>query len=148
MWHISFTNVYIHYEKMGWFAISLATGFLSCNNHLQHICNSFASQRISMSECYQISCISCNIECNLSYVKSCTYATFATQLQLWRNNYYVTLMQLVCTYYGNIMLISFFINSSKSNTRHYGGFEWIFNIDFHHPLWLFIYNGLRLWHLT
>jgi hypothetical protein len=122
MWHISFTNVYIHYEKMGWFAISLAIGFLSCNNHLQPIWNSFATQHISMSECYRISCVSCTIECNLFYVKSCTYATLATQLQLWRNNYYVTLMQSVCNYHGNVMLTSFFINPSKSNTWHYGGF--------------------------
>ncbi len=89
---------------------------------MQPICNSIAIQHISMSECYQISCIIYNIECNLSYVKSCTYATLATQLQLWRNNYYVTLMQLVCNYYGNVMLTSFFINPSKSNTWHYGGF--------------------------
>jgi hypothetical protein len=106
MWHLTFTNVYIHYEKMGWFAINLATRFLSCNNHSQPIYNSFATQCISMSECYRINWISCNIECNLSHVKSCTYAILAIQLQLWRNNYHVTLTQLICNYHGNIMLTS------------------------------------------
>jgi hypothetical protein len=56
-------------------------------------------------------------------------------------------MQLICNYHGKIMLTSFFIHSSKSNTWHYGGlFFW--NIDLHHSLWLFIYTVLDYdtWH--
>jgi hypothetical protein len=55
-------------------------------------------------------------------------------------------LQLLCNfldYNHNVMLTSFFIHSSKFNTWNYenfGGFFW--NIDIHHPLWLFILDGL------
>jgi hypothetical protein len=110
-------EINIHYEKIGWFATSLAIGFLSCNDHLQLI----AIQHIFMNKCYWTSCTSCN-KCNSLYVEPCAYTTCASHLQLCGNNYYASLMQLICNYHGNVMMT--FINSSKSNTWHYGNF-WV-----------------------
>jgi hypothetical protein len=44
---------------------------------------------------------------NSLYVKSHTYVTHAIKLQLCKNNYYVTLMQLICDYHGCVMLTLF-----------------------------------------
>jgi hypothetical protein len=40
----------------------------------------------------------------------------ATKLQFYHNNFFSTTMQLPYDYNHNVMLISFFINSSKFNT--------------------------------
>jgi hypothetical protein len=81
------------------------------------------------------------VKCNSLYVKPYAYATCASHLQLCGNNYYVSLMQLISNYHGNIMMT--FINPSKSNTWHYGNF-WVkiiffLKYDLHHPLWLVIF---------
>jgi hypothetical protein len=44
-------------------------------------------------QCYWTSCMNCN-KCNSPHVKPYTYATYATQLQLCKNNYYVISLQL------------------------------------------------------
>jgi hypothetical protein len=63
-----------HYEKMGWFAIGLVIGFLSCNDHLQLI----VTQHIfmGMNVIRQVAWIA--IDLNSSYMKSYTYAIHAT----------------------------------------------------------------------
>jgi hypothetical protein len=122
---------------MGWFATSLVIGFLSCNDYLQLI----AIQHIFMSECYWTSCMSCN-KCNSLYVKPYAYVTCASHLQPCGNNCYANLMQLICNYHGNVIMM--FIDPSKSNTWHYGDF-WVkiiffLKYDLHHPLWLVIFS--------
>ncbi len=62
------------------------------------------------------------------------------------------LMQLVCNYYGNIMLMSFFIDLSKFNTWHYGDF-WvnffltsIFTIHYDCSIIMVLdYNKVKAW---
>jgi len=49
-----------------------------------------------------------------------------TQLQLCKNNYYATLMQLVYNYHDNVMLTLFFIDPSKSNLWYHEDFWMIF----------------------
>jgi hypothetical protein len=76
-------------------------------------------------ECYLTSCTSCN-RCNSPYMKPYTYAIRTTHSQSCKNNYFVTLIQLICNYHGNVMLTSFFINPSKFDTWHYEEFWVIF----------------------
>jgi len=72
-----------------------------------------------------------------------------TQLKLCRNNSFSTTMQLPHEYNHNVMLTSYFIRPSKFNMWHYEDFLWFFwNIDIHCPLWLFILDGLGLWHVA
>jgi len=60
-----------------------------------------------------------------------------------------TTMQLPYDYNHNVILTSFFIHPSKFNTWYYEDFSWFFwNIDIHHPLWLFVLSGLGLWHMA
>jgi hypothetical protein len=71
------------------------------------------------------------------------------QLQLCHNNSFSTIMQLPYDYNHNAMLMSFFIHPSKFNMWHYEDFSWFFwNIDIHYPLWLFVLDGLGLWHMA
>ncbi len=74
-------------------------------------------------------------------VTHCIYTMqlITTQLQLCRNNSFSITMQLPYDYNHNVMLMSFFIYPSIFNTWHYEDFLWCFwNIDIHHPLWLFV----------
>jgi len=72
-----------------------------------------------------------------------------TQLQLCQKNSFSTIMQFPYDYNHNVMLMSFFIHPSKFNTWHYEDFLWFFwNIDIHCPLWLFVLDGLGLWHVA
>jgi hypothetical protein len=84
-------------------------------------------------ECHSTNCTSYN-RCNSPYMKPYTYAIHTTHLQLCRNNYFVTLIQLICKYHGNVRLASFFICPSKFDTWYFEDFWVIFfeNIDFHH----------------
>jgi hypothetical protein len=79
-------------KKCGDLQLALQLGF----GVAMTICKSFATHSNSTyfyeCQCYWTS-VRCN-ECNSSYVKPYTYATYATQLQLRKNNYYVTIMQL------------------------------------------------------
>jgi len=76
-------------------------------------------------------------------------ATHTIQLQLCCNNSFSTIMQLFYDYNYNVMLTSFFIYPSKFDTWHYEDFSWfVWNIDIHHRLWLFILDGFGLWHVT
>jgi hypothetical protein len=78
-----------------------------------------------------------------------TMQFITTQLQLCCNNSFSTTMQLPCDYNHNVMLTSFFIHTSKFNMWHYEDFLWFFwNIDIHCPLWLFVLDGLGLWHMA
>jgi hypothetical protein len=71
------------------------------------------------------------------------------QLQFCCNNSFSTTMQLCYDYNHNIMMMSFFIHPSKFDTWHYEGFSWVFwKFDIHRPLWLFVLNGLGLWHMA
>jgi hypothetical protein len=54
-------------------------------------------------------------ECNSPYVEPYMYEIHATQLQLCKNNYCATLMQLVCNYCCNVMLMLIFIHPSIMN---------------------------------
>jgi len=78
--------------------------------------------------------------------------THCNLLQLNYNFVTTTHFQLLCNsldYNDNVMLTSFFIHPSKFNMWHYEDFSWFFkNIDIHCPLWLFILNGLGLWHVA
>ncbi len=65
-------------------------------------------------ECYLTSCMNCN-DCNSSHVKPHTYTTHAIQLQLCKNNYHTTPMQLVCNYCCNVILMLFYIHPSMMN---------------------------------
>jgi hypothetical protein len=81
----------------------------------------------------------------------CIYnSLWCNSLQLYCNNSFSTIMQLPYNYNHDVMLTSFFIHSSKCNMWHYEiflmGFFW--DIGIHHPLWLFILNGLKLWHVA
>ncbi len=72
-----------------------------------------------------------------------------TQLQLCCNNSFSTIMQLPYDYNHNVKLTSFFIHPSKFNQWYYEDFSWFFwNIDIHHPLWLFVLNGFQLWQVA
>jgi len=59
-------------------------------------------------------------------------------------------MQISYDYNYNVMLTSFFIHSSKFNTWHYEDFMVNFqkSIDIHGPLWLFTFDGFKLWHVA
>ncbi len=72
------------------------------------------------------------------------------QLQFHYNNPFSTTMQFPYNHNHNVMLTSLFIHSSKSNTCHYEGFlmNCFLTIDIHHPLWMFILDGLWLWHVA
>ncbi len=106
-----------------------------CNDHLQFIVRTiynslqqpFATHcnlvYFYTCECYQTSCMSCN-GCNPQYVKLYTYVIHAIQLQICRNNYCATLMQLICNYNSNVMLMLFFIDPSKFDTWRYMDF-WV-----------------------
>jgi hypothetical protein len=73
------------------------------------------------------------------------YNSITTLSQQLFFNYYVTPYD----YNHNVMLTSFFIHPSKFNTWHYEDFLWFFwNIDIHCPLWLFVLDGLGLWHVA
>jgi hypothetical protein len=115
------------------------------------ICNSFTTHCNLVyfygHECYSTSCTNYN-RYNSSYMKPYTYAICITHLQLCRNNYCVTLIQLICNYRGNVMLTSFFIDPSKFDTWHYEDF-WVIFWKYWFPpsLWLFIYNGFRFWYM-
>jgi len=87
------------------------------------------------SECYHTSCKSCN-----------SLYIWCKSMQLCHNNSFPTTTQFPYDYNHNLMLMSFFSHSSKINTWHYGFFFW--NIDIHHPLWLFILYDLKLWHVA
>jgi hypothetical protein len=64
-------------------------------------------------------------------------------------NSFSSTMQLPYDYNHNVMLMSFFIHPSKFNMWHYEDFSCFFwNIDIHHPLWLFVLDGLGLWHMA
>jgi hypothetical protein len=77
-----------------------------------------------------------------------TLQLITTQLQFCCNNSFSTTMQLPYDYNHNVLLMSFFIHPSKFNTWYYEDFSWFFwNIDIHHPLWLFILDGFGLWHV-
>jgi len=87
-------------------------------------------------EYYSTSCTSC-IRMQLTiyetiYIRNSFICT--THSQLCKNNYCVTLIQLICNYHGNVMLTSFFINPSKFDTWHYEEFlgDFFGNIDLHH----------------
>ncbi len=72
-----------------------------------------------------------------------------TQLWVCRNNSCSTTMQPPYEYNHNVMLMSFFIHPSNFNTWHYEDFlRFFWNIDIHHPLWLFLLNGFGLWHVA
>jgi hypothetical protein len=72
-----------------------------------------------------------------------------TQLQLCCNNSFSITIQLPYDYIHNVMLTSLFIHPSKFNMWHYEDFLWFFwNIDIHCPLWLFVLDGLGLWHVA
>jgi hypothetical protein len=62
--------------------------------------------------------------CNSPYVKLYTYTTCATQLQLSRNNYCVILLQLICNYHGNVMLILFHQSIKFWHVALWGFFVW------------------------
>jgi hypothetical protein len=138
---------YPHYNKMGWFATNLATRFLSCNEHLQLIAIQCISTCVNVIE--QVAWITIDVT---HHIWNCIQITLyhlicAIQFQLCRNNYYIIIMQLVCNYYGSVMLTSFFINPSKFDSWHYGDF-WMkiiifWNIDLHHQL--FMYDGISLY---
>jgi hypothetical protein len=115
-------------RKKRCFATILATQFLSCTD----ICNSpyLYAMSVIRRVAYMVQLIS-------------------TQLQFCRNNFFSTTMQLPCDYNHNVMLTSFFIHPSNFNTWHYEKFSWFFwNIDIHCPLWLFILDGIGLWHVA
>jgi hypothetical protein len=116
-----------------------------------NICNHLQFNVFLGAWCYWTNCMNSN-GCNSPHVKPYTYATCATQLQLCKNNYCVTLMQLICKYHVNIMVTSFLIYQSKFDTWHYVEF-WVkiiffWNIDRHHPLRLLIFMVLNcdIWH--
>ncbi len=120
-----------HYEKNGCFATGLVTQFLNCIGHLQLIV-------FICCECYRKSYKTCK-NCNSPYIR-------CNSLQLYRNNSFSTTMQLPYANIHNVMLMSFFIHPSKFNTWHYEDFLWFFwNIDIHHPLWLFVLD-YDTWH--
>jgi hypothetical protein len=110
---------------------------------------------------YWTSHMNCN-GCNSPYVKSHTYASCATQLQLFRNNYCATLMQLVCNYHGNVMLMLLFINPSKKIHVALWGFlgkkYFLFEIlifTIHHDysfymvlLWHVAQSKISMWHIN
>jgi hypothetical protein len=78
-----------------------------------------------------------------------TMQLITTQLQLCCNNSFSTTMQFPYDYIHNVMLTSFFIHPSKLNMWHYEDFSWFFwNIEIHYPLWLFVLDGLGLWHMA
>jgi hypothetical protein len=122
-------------KKKRCFATSLATQFLNYIGHLQlaiFICY----------ECYRTSCKS-RKSCNSPYI-------WCNSLQL-NYNFVTTHFQLLCNspMIHNVMLTSFFIHTSKFSTWHYEDFSWFFwNIDIHRPLWLFVLDGLGLWHMA
>jgi hypothetical protein len=51
-----------------------------------------------------------------------------TQLQLYRNNSFSTLMHLPYNYNHNVMLMSSFIHPPKFNTWHYENISWFFKV--------------------
>jgi hypothetical protein len=118
-----------HNEKKCCFATGLAIQFLNCIGHLQltvFICY----------KCYRTGCKSCNS----SYMQLIT-----TQLQLCSSNSFSTTMQLPYDYNHDVMLTSFLsIHRNLTCTmKFFHDFFW--NIDIHHPLWLFVLNGFHLW---
>ncbi len=117
-------------RKGVFFAIGLAIHFLNSNDHLQF-------SIFLCCECYWTSCMNCK-NYNSLYI-------WCDSLQLDCNNYFSTTMQLS----HNVMLMSFFIHSSKFNTWHYEDF-WVtfWNIDIYYPLWLFILDDFKLWHMA
>ncbi len=94
--------------EIRWFGTNLELGcwvamttckFMQLNIFMQH-------------ECYRINHMNCNRH-NSLYVKPYMYTIHATHLQLCRNNYYATPMQLVYKYCCMLML--FFIHPSMIN---------------------------------
>jgi hypothetical protein len=123
-----------HYEKRGVLQLDLQLSFWVAMTN----CNSLY---FYTNECYKTSCMSCK-RCNLTCIQSHYGAPHC--------NWVVTTMQFPYDYNYNVTLTSFFIQSSKFNTWHYEdvlvNFFW--NINIHCPLWLFILNGFRLWHVA
>lgn len=109
----------MHYEKIGWFAISFVIDFWDTII----ICNSLQFIMFLWGDCYWTSCMSFN-EYNSLYVKLYTYAT---QLQMCKNKFCIIIMQLVCNYYSNII------------------FHWFIKI-WHMALWEF-FNDFFLWNM-
>jgi hypothetical protein len=116
------------------FVIGLATQFLSCIGHLQL---TIFIHWVLLNKLQEL-------QFTIYMVQLIT-----TQLQFCHNNSFSTIMQLPNDYNHNVMLMSFFFHPSKCNMWHYEDFLWFFkNIDIHCPLWLFILDGLGLWHVT
>ncbi len=127
-----------HYEKKGCFATGLAIQFFELHQILvtHHIYMLWVLLD-KLKELQQLQFIVYTIQ------------LITTQLQLCHNNSFSTTMQCPYDYDDNVMLMSFFIHTSKFNTWHYEDFLWFFwNIDIHCPLWLFVLNGLGLWHMA
>jgi hypothetical protein len=76
---------------------NLAIRFLSCNDHLQLICN---SAYFSECECYQTSCMSCNSP----YIYSTTHCNFVTTtfFQLLCNSPMTTTIMSRCCQFSSI----------------------------------------------
>jgi hypothetical protein len=92
---------------MGWFATILAIGFLSCNEHLQFITTQHISTSVNVV--WQVAWISTNTTHHMwNHIQiTLCHVICAIQFQLCRNNYYITIMQLLCNYNGNVMLMPF-----------------------------------------
>jgi hypothetical protein len=87
--------------------------------------------------------------CLLDKLQELQELQLTSYTMLCRNNSFSTTMQLPYDYNHNVMLMSFFIHPSKFNKWCYEVFSWFFwNIDIHCPLWLFILDGLGLWHVA
>jgi hypothetical protein len=96
--------------------------------------------------CYESNCMSCN-ECNSSYVKLNTYAIHVTQLQLCKNNCYVTSMSLICNYHGNVVMMSILI-IYQSLTRGIMGILGENYYLFEILISTIHYDYIKLWHVA
>jgi hypothetical protein len=95
-------------RKWGDLKVALQLGFWVTMTIATH-CN---STYFYEHEGYLTSYTSCR-GCNSPYMKPYTCVIHATLLQLYKNNYYATLMQLVCNYHHDVMLTLLFIDLSK-----------------------------------
>ncbi len=98
--------VHVHYQKLSDLLLAFQLGFelqWPLATLLQFYCNSTYFYNMSYNEC------------NSPYVEPYMYEIHATQLQLCKNNYCATLMQLVCNYCCNVMLMLIFIHPSIMN---------------------------------
>ncbi len=130
-----------HYEKKKrCFATSLTTQFLSCIGHLQLTINC-----ILHYECYWTSCKSCK-SYNSLYIQ-------CNSLQFNYNFVATTHFQLLCNSPMTIIIMSCWHHFSSIHQHLTHGTMkknlWFFwNIDIHCPLWLFVLDGLGLWHVA